>query len=512
MLLEGEGQHLQDTIGSRQSAGSLRAFLLAAIAVGLILRFISLGGQSLWVDEMLTLNNAHIGQDLKASYIFTNLQGPVVSLLMHVWAGVSSSEAFMRIPFAVAGALTVISGFFLARLASGFWTALNTAFFLALSPLLLWYSQEIRGYAFVLLFTVLMTYFLLRWAERRDGKSLIWYGFFAFAALVSNLSAAFILAAHFLYLVLVPSRRRLAGKWIVTILVVLLVFSPWVRQILVRVSPESATGGQNTQPLRGGAPLTLMAIPYSFFVYSVGYSLGPSVRDLQTRSGQAVRENIHWILLTLVIFAIPFAAGLRRLALEDRGLLVLLLLCIAVPLLAVSLLSARNIKVFTPRYALVCLPAYALIIGRGLADVSRGKLRYLTYVFAALLGVSLFNHFLVPAYAKDDARGAARVISENVEEGDAVVGFAVSQPLQHYLGDGFTVQVFEARDVESPEAMAARCASLAGGADRVWLSLCRDRTIDPEGVIESWFRGNMATISSFSFTGVRLFLFENGSE
>jgi mannosyltransferase len=512
MLLEGEGQNLQDTIGARHSGGSLRVFLLSAIAVGLALRFVSLGGQSLWVDEMLTLSNAHIGRSLKASDIFGNLQGPAVSLLMHGWASVSSSEAYLRIPFAAAGAITVIAGFFMARLAAGFWTALNTAFFLALSPVLLWYSQEIRGYVFVLLFTVLMTHFLLRWANRREGRNLIWYGVFAFAALVSNLSAVFILAAHFLYLVVVPARRRLAGKWIVTILVVLLVFSPWVRQILVSVSPGSGAAGQGSQPLKGGAPFTVLALPYSFFVYSVGYSLGPSVRDLQTRSDQAVRENIHWILLTLVVFAIPFAAGVRRLAMEDRGLLVLLVLSMAIPLLAVSVLSVRNIKVFTPRYGLVCLPAYALIIGRGLADLSRGRLRFLTYVFAAVLGVSIFNHFLVPGYAKDDAREAARVISENFEEGDTVVGFAVAEPLRHYLGDRSLVQVFEAHDIESAETMAARCAGIADGTDRVWLSLCREWTIDPAGNIESWFDANMVPVSSFTFTGVRLFLFKNGGE
>jgi uncharacterized membrane protein len=476
-----------------------------------MLRFVSLGGQSLWVDEMLTLNNAYIGQDLKASHIFGNLQGPAVSLMMHGWASLSSNEAYLRIPFAVAGALTIIAGFFLARHAAGFWTAINTMVFLALSPVLLWYSQEIRGYAFVLLFTVLMTYFLLRWADRRDGRSLIWYGVFAFAALVSNLSAAFILAAHFLYLLVVPARRRLAGKWIVTILVVLLVFSPWVRQILVKVSPENAAAGQSSQPLRGGGPLTIVALPYSFFVYSVGYSLGPSVRDLQTRSEQAVRENIHWILLTLVVFAIPFLAGLRRFAMEDRGLLVLLLLSLVIPLLAVSVLSARNIKVFTPRYALVCLPAYAMIIGRGLADISRGRLKFVTYVFAALLGVSLFNHFLVPAYAKDDAREAARVIAGGFKKGDTVVGFAVAEPLRHYLGELSSVQVFEAHDIESAEAMAARCTGIAAGADRVWLSLCRDWTIDPDGTIESWFEANMAPVSSFRFPGVRLYLYEKGS-
>jgi len=503
---------LQDTIGLRQTGGSVLTFLLIVIVIGLGLRFVGLGRQSLWVDEMLTLSNAHVGQELKASHIFGNLQGPLISLIMHTWAGVSWNEAYLRIPFAVAGALTVLAAFVLARFLAGFWTALNTAFVLALSPVLLWYSQEIRGYVFVLLFTVLMTYFLVRWIDRREGKSLIWYGVFAFAALVSNLSAAFIVAAHFLYLLLVPARRRLVGKWIVMIMVVLLVFSPWVRQFAVKANLDRIAGGQTGEPLRGGAPFTLMALPYSFFVYSVGYSLGPPVRDLQTRAGQAVRENIHWILLTLVVFAVPFLVGFRRLAAENQGLLVLLLLSLGVPLLAVSILSVRNIKVFTPRYALVCLPAYALIVGRGLADISRGRLKFLVFVFAGLLSVSLFNYFLVPVYAKDDARQASRVIASNLDEGDTVVGIAMAEPLRHYLGNTAPVHVFEKHDLESAEAMVARCAGIAGGADRVWLSLCREWIVDPGGIIESWFESNMVPVNSFEFQGIRLLLYERGSE
>ncbi len=499
---------MQDTIGLRQTSGLLRAFLFVLITVGLLLRFVGLGAQSLWVDEMLTLSNAHVGQDLKASHIFGNLQGPLVSLMMHAWAGISYNEGFMRVPFAIAGALTVIAGFILARYAAGFWTAVNTAFFLALSPMLLWYSQEIRGYVFVLLFTVLMTYFLLRWADRREARSLIWYGVFTFLALVSNLSAAFIVATHFLYLVLVPGRRRLTGRWIVAMLVVLLVFSPWARQVLVRAGPDKVAGAGTAEPLKGGAPLSVMALPYSFFVYSVGYSLGPPVRDLQTRAGQAVRENAHWVLLTLVVFAIPFIAGFRRLAMENQGLLVLLLLSVGIPLLAVSFLSVRNIKVFTPRYALVCLPAYGLVIGRGLADLSRGRMKFIVFVLAALLGVSIFNYYLVPAYAKDDARQAARIIAANIGDGDTVVGVAVAGPLHHYLGDAVSVHVFEAHDIESAEAMAARCAGIAGGAERVWLSLCREWIVDPEGNIQSWFDANMNSVGSFSFPGVRLRLYE----
>jgi hypothetical protein len=503
---------LQSTFGLTDSRGSLQTFLFIAIGIGVALRFVDLGGQSLWTDEMLTLTNAYVGEKMEASHVFGNIQGPFISLMMHFWASLSWNEYYLRLPFAIAGGLTVLSVYVLARYLAGSWFSLNTTFFMALAPIAVWYSQEVRGYAFVLLFTVLMTYFFVRWIDRHDRRSLVWYGVCIFAGLVSNLSAAFVVAGHFLYLVLVPGRRRLIGRWIVTVLVVLLVFSPWVRQIVVNVHLEKVVGAETGAPLSGGGPLTIMAIPYSAFTYSVGYSLGPAVRDLQTRTKEAIQENLHWIALALIVFAVPAGIGLRKLACENQDLLVLLLLSVGVPLVVVSVLALRNVKVFTPRYALVVLPAYALIVGRGLTEISRSRFRFFLLLFGGLLGFSLFNYFLVPAYAKDDARQTAATIMREFSAGDSVLAVFSSAPLSHYLKGFATVQTFKKDDLSSADAKAARCREIAGGEGRVWLSLCREWVVDPERSIKGWFDKNMIMIRHFNFPGIRLYLYEARGE
>jgi 4-amino-4-deoxy-L-arabinose transferase-like glycosyltransferase len=485
--------------------------LVVGILTGVALRFVNLGGQSLWTDEMLTIRNAFIGQKMTASDIFGNLQGPAVSLIVHHMGGLSIEEWFLRLPFAVAGTLTVLAMYLLTRYLMGGWVSLNTTLFVSLAPVLVWYSQEVRGYSFVVLCSVLMTYCLVRWVKTHKGRDLSLYSVLLFAGLVSNLSAAFVAFAHLLYLVAFRNTRRLAGRWIVAVFVVLLVFSPWVRQIMLRVQPERVVTGESAEPLTGGARFSVVAVPYTLFTYGVGYSLGPSVRQLQTRAAKAVIDNAHWVILASVAFVIPAIVGLRKMIGEDARLLCLLLLMIAIPLLAVAVLSLRNIRVFTPRYALVAFPAYAMIVGRGLSAITRSRWWPFTLLFVALLGVSLYNYFSVPAYAKDDARAVAGTIKENFGSEDAIVAIYASAPLAHYL-DGFAdVETFGANDMESGKTMKTRCAAIAAGGERVWLSLCREWQVDPDGVIHGWFEENMALARSFEFPGMRLYLYEKRS-
>ncbi len=485
---------------------SLSYILVAGIALGFLLRFVALGAHSLWVDELLTIKNAHIGEPGVFSYITHNLQGPAVSLLTHFWAGLGTSEAMLRLPFAVAGALTVPALYLLARDLTGSWTALHTTFLMALSPIHIWYSQEVRGYAFVVLFSVLATYALVRWLKAGRGRTLALYGVCVFGGLVSNLSMAFLVVAHFIYLVLRHRRARALVAYAAVICIVLVAFSPWLREIMVRVQPQRIVTGA-AGPLRGGGTLSAAVIPYSLFTFGVGYTLGPSPRDLQTDRRESLLRNIPYIALSALALGIPFFVGVVRAARKDRDLLMLLLLCLAVPAAAVGLLAARNIKVFNPRYLLVALPAFVMLVGTGAARLTRTRYALLLLPLAAVLAVSIHNYYADPHYAKDDLRAAAAEIRRGYREGDVVVAVFTAEPLEFYLDGLAKVEVFSLDDISTPETMTGRCREVAGLGDRVWLSLCRDWQVDPDGVIHGWFEGNLERLSSRSFAGVSLVLY-----
>jgi hypothetical protein len=55
--------------------------------------------------------------------------------------------------------------------------------------------------------------------------------------------------------------------------------------------------------------------------------------------------------------------------------------------------------------------------------------------------------------------------------------------------------------------MADRCRDIAGAGDRVWVSLCREWQVDPDGVIQGWFDENLEILDSRSFAGVNLLLY-----
>lgn len=260
--------------------------------------------------------------------------------------------------------------------------------------------------------------------------------------------------------------------------------------------------------MMGGGGLSLLSIPYSVFAYSYGYTLGPSVRDLQAGRAEALSGNWIWILLGAVGFAVPLIVGLLRLARTDRNLLVLLLAWLLVPICGLSLAAALGVKAFSARYALVAVPAYLMVAGHGLAAITRTKFWPFVGLPAALVAISLWNYFLVPAYGREDARAAAREIRGGFEQGDVVLGYYSAEALEHYLSGFAPVDVFGADDLATSDAKVARCAEVAGTAPRVWLFMCREWMIDDRGAIKTWFDRNLILVRSEEFPGVRLHLYQ----
>jgi hypothetical protein len=253
-----------------------------------------------------------------------------------------------------------------------------------------------------------------------------------------------------------------------------------------------------------------MAIPYSVYTFGVGYTIGPSPRELQVDRKGSIRRDLPYIALSAVALGIPLLAGLVRTLRTDRDLLTLLLVLMVVPTLAVTALAMRNIKLFNPRYLRVALPAFMILLGAGAAWLTRGRYGFLMLPLVLVMGLSVYNYFANPRYAKDDLRSAARTIEAGYREGDVVVGVFTAEPLEFYLKGTSGVEVFELADISSQTSMTRRCRELAGQGDRVWLSLCREWQVDPEGHIHGWFEENVEGLEEYRFTGARLILYGTG--
>ena len=87
-----------------------------------------------------------------------------------------------------------------------------------------------------------------------------------------------------------------------------------------------------------------------------------------------------------------------------------------------------------------------------------------------------------------------------------------AEPLAYYLKGFAEVAVLRARDIVSPEAKVERCKEVAEQGRRVWLYLCREDMIDEDGYVYDWFESNLRRVSNFNLAGVKLYLFEKGSQ
>jgi uncharacterized membrane protein len=154
--------------------------LLAVLAVSmlaLLVRLYQLGTDSLWFDEIgvaLAIRSANL------SALLESVRSHVMAMPLDYfvdWLLIRSchSEACLRLPAALWGALTIPISFLLFRRLVASKIAVLGALLLALFPLHIQYSQELRFYTSLTFFYILSTLMVLRAIEIPSFKR--WLGF-----------------------------------------------------------------------------------------------------------------------------------------------------------------------------------------------------------------------------------------------------------------------------------------------------------------------------------------------
>jgi hypothetical protein len=124
------------------------AAVLAILAGALALRLWGLTDRSLWLDEAVEYWVAKSPLTALAATVRDALQDPpFYSFLLHVWAGVSDHEAWLRILSVGFGMGSVAGAMVIGYRLQGRATALAAGFLMAILPVAIRYSQEAGQYA-----------------------------------------------------------------------------------------------------------------------------------------------------------------------------------------------------------------------------------------------------------------------------------------------------------------------------------------------------------------------------
>ncbi len=355
--------------------------VLALTLLGALLRFPTLGRQSYWLDELVTVSLLDRGfGDVLREVPRTEATPYLYYVVAWAWSSVFGlGEVGLRSLSALAGTLTVPVAFGAGAVLVSRRTGLVATALVAVNPFLVWYSQEARSYA---LLALLCAVSVLAFGHALRG-SVPWLAGWAVVsalAIATHYFAVFVVVAEaaWLFTQAGPSRRRTLLACLVPAATVLL----HVPLVQAQRGNGEAVAGSSLAARVVGIPKNLV-VGYSFPAEALGSAVAA--------------------LLVLV-----GAALVLRLSTEERrGALVAASLAAAAVLTPV-VLALAGVDFLTARNAIAAVVPAAVCLGAGYASGRLGTAA--AAVLCALCAAVAVAPAVDRSYGRTDWRGAASAL------------------------------------------------------------------------------------------------------
>jgi mannosyltransferase len=433
--------------------------LAAVAAFAAALRWFRIDAQSLWYDEGISAHQLtrSFPEILRAAALDTH--PPLYYWTLKAWGEtIGSSEAGLRSLSAVWGVAAVVLTFLIARRLFGTLVASLAALLLAVAPLAVYYSQEVRMYAQVTALGLLAVY---AYTLRKP----VLYAVAGLATLYSQyLGIAVLLALNLHALLWWRSQTcRQWLTWLIANAAIACGFLPWLPTFI-----DQQSHALNTSP-RTPQGLTLDTL--------AAYGGGIARADL-----------FLWAGLFLVALAV-----LGLFLARDRRCASLFFLLWLLPLGLVVALGLRS-GLFEVRYLVLSLPGLALLAALGMVRAGRHPVVVGALALGALApaALGLSAQYYDPTLARDDYRGLVASIEREARPTDAVVLTAPNQVeifSYYYHGSLPTIGLPAERPIDAADTRQ-RLMALKAQYERIWLVSWAATEADPNGVIPSWLAEN----------------------
>lgn len=489
---------------------SERRLLAGLILLAAILRLVRLGSQSLWVDEMLTLTVATPKPGFPLGQLLLhNIHGPLHTFVVALMRTAGENEAWLRLPSALAGVCSVPLLYLWVRPRLGSRVATWSALLLAVNPLHLHYSQELRNYAFVVCFVlascVLLDRLCARWSMSRAAA----FAACVAAAMLSNFSACFVFPVQAVVFVNASaSRGRALARWAAVTGLVVLITSPWIYRVTTYVdfgklaTPVEPGSLDPAERLRGDTTFRWEAVPYTFYAYSVGFALGPTLSEMHGDLRAAIARHRAAIGWTALLFGSLAIAGLVAVRRPPRGSTwrgVELALYIGVPLAATLVLNWQNAKAFNARYVLIGLPMYLTVVAAGISAAGRERRALSAMLVLGTCAAALYHYYADPARQKEDVRDATRAVEARIRPGECIFAPTVWPIVAHYQTTPAPLHYINR---EPAGVMERQLQDLYAGCPSFWYLRARPWVDDADGQVLSAIDSRYRRDAEMSFPGV----------
>jgi mannosyltransferase len=405
------------TEASGRSAAVLWA-LAGLTGLAIAVRFASLGVQSYHHDEVITVARVLPGSfaEMLRAVRDSESNPPLYYVLAWAWAkAFGNGEVGIRSLSALFGAATVPVAFLAAREALSARAGLIAAAIVAVNPMLIWYSQEARSYALLVLLCALSLLFFLRALRRRQGSDLALWALTSAAALCSHYFAVFAVGVEAIWLlVALRDRWRAVLPAIAGVGLVGLALLPLIS---AQVNPKHI-GWIDGTPLLS----RFFQAGVSFLAGETGHVIAEPPRE------RYALIPVVAVGIALLPLALPGSRRERRAALPPLAIgLGVALLAAAAALLGKDYVVERNL--------LPALVPLVVVVAIGFAGARRAGAVCATLLCAYWLGFAVYVA-RTPNLQRPDFRGLAeRLGPPSVPR--AIVGWKLAaDPIRYYLDGG----------------------------------------------------------------------------
>ncbi|MDY6877774.1 MAG: glycosyltransferase family 39 protein [Chloroflexota bacterium] len=473
------------------------------------LRLYRLNGQSIWVDEGISL---HLATSSLAEIIANraaNIHPPLYFFLLKGWVTLAGTSIFsVRFFSALASLLQMAAIYTIARRWLGQPTARVAALITALSPLSVIYAQEARVYALLpLIYLALLaiTHELTHKPGPHRRTMWLFLGIVEVIGLHLHYMILFVVAYAGGWSLLTFWRERRwtdLRHWWTTQLLVGLASLPWLIAVLTHW-PAVQARIQRGQGFTESVPLDyLLSQVWVFHLTGLASAVGsPKVRLL---------ASLTLLLLTVSLLLRLIRPATRRPAAR-------LMAHWLIPL--GSALLVWSVRPFShPRYIALYAPGLTLLAAYAIHPNSKaqtpkpkpghcslviGHCSLLTLLLISLLG--LRSYFFDPAFAKDDVRGLAAWLEAETTAADLIVTPWQDWSLDYaYHGPATIIRPNPGAEAATWETLAAQTAT----ARRVFLVDYPRDNRDRRNLLPFALESTGSLIERHSFKGLLVRLYE----
>jgi len=378
--------------------------------------------------------------------------------------------------------------------------ALWGAFFLALSPAHIWYSQEARMYALLALLATSSIHFTWRLVERQSGVLWLGYGLVTLAALYTHYFTIFIIIFQNAFVLVSSSWRRnwpLFTKWLSAQLALLLGFVPWLPNFIFQIKYHSPTWIPRPDLLSIRDTLLYLSLGIKWITKAPAYigsfwlffALGAAIwAFIKTDKRKETIFVALWFLSPSIIITV---FSLRYPLYQDKQFLIVI-----APLLLLFAVGVNNVKAPLKTIALASL--------------------------VILVYSPLYDQYFVKQ--KQQWREVARYIDAHAQPHDVIFlnAAAGALTLNYYLISDLPQEGYPHNydlskggfdgTIATVDIVEEKLSRLAQRYRRIWLVQYCASFWDPQGLIPAWLDGHGTLVRAPSFFDIDVRLYQVGTD